>query len=134
MHKLLVFVLLTYSIAPITHACVLKKWNVFVTNDISNDIIARIKSGDDNLGDHTIPPEGNYNWSFCDRIFGHTIFYGYFSWGSKFQSLALFDTHIRELCRLPTSGDQHCYWSLRADGFYVSSYPDQGWVFIKPWN
>ncbi|KAL7609049.1 hypothetical protein Lser_V15G11071 [Lactuca serriola] len=135
MHNFLIFVLLTYAIAPITHACFMKKWHISVTNNISNgDFVAHIKSGNDDLGNHTIPFEGNYGWSFCDNFFGRTLFYGYFWWGSKFQTLDLFDNDVRKICALPKGGDEYCYWLVQANGFYVSAYSDGDWVFKKSWN
>ncbi|KAK9052570.1 hypothetical protein SSX86_029199 [Deinandra increscens subsp. villosa] len=136
-----VFILLILSslIASKTHACFITgKWDLFVMSNITDNIVAHIKSGDDDLGNHTIPFNGNYNWSFCDRLDGRTLFYGYFWWGSKSQSLALFDNKIREPCSLPKEGTQHCYWLVRPDGFYVSPYnstfSEFTWKLKKKWD
>ncbi|KAI3697518.1 hypothetical protein L6452_30611 [Arctium lappa] len=136
-HHLFTIVILTYPFASTTDACFMAKWNIYVTSDISDNIIGHIKSGDDDLGNHTIPFRGNYNWSFCDKFFGGTLFYGYFWWGSKFQSLALFDDNLRDICAQAQT-NQNCYWLVRYDGFYVSAYdkpfPDNNYHFIKPWG
>ncbi|KAI3728669.1 hypothetical protein L6452_17310 [Arctium lappa] len=139
MHSLFTFVILSSSAAWGTPAClVTRHWNVYVMSDISDDIDTLIKSGDDNLGNHTIPFEGNYNWTFCERLDGRTVFYSYFWWGSRFQTLALFDSHIRNMCIQPHWGVEYCYWLVRPEGFYVSpfnrSFDDSDWVFIKQWG
>ncbi|KAL4569753.1 hypothetical protein LXL04_025396 [Taraxacum kok-saghyz] len=116
MHNILLFVLLTYSlsIVPVTHGCfIMKKWDVFVKNDIPDGIIVtHIKSKDDDLGSHTISYGESYRWSFCDRVYGTTLFSGYFSWSSHFQNLALYDKEIRRRCFVAKGGTEHCYWSL----------------------
>lgn len=135
MHKLFIFTILTYAFAPVTQACwFTTKWEMSVTNNITDNIVAHIKSGDDDLGNHTLPFKGNYDWSFCDRFDGHTLFYAYFWWGSKFQSMALFDDNIRKICARNKGGAQHCNWLVQPDGFYASAYPDRGWVKTKTWG
>ncbi|KAJ0920453.1 putative plant self-incompatibility S1 [Helianthus annuus] len=97
-----------------------------------------VNHGDDDLGNHTIPFKGNYNWSFCSRGDHRTLFYGYFWWGSKFQSLDLFNKELENHCSLNKAGRQHCYWWVRPDGFFVSplnnTFSDFYWKFIKPWG
>lgn len=139
MRHLFTFVILTYSCASITNACFPeRRWRVHVTSDISENINAHIKSGDDDLGNHTIPFNGEYEWSFCNRIDGKTLFYGYFWWGLRSQELALFDTKIVDICAVPAFTNSDCYWSVRPTGFYVSpsntSLGSAEWVFIKNWG
>ena len=128
------FVLLTYSIASQAEGCFMKRWNIFVTNDMYSDIFVHVRSKDDDLGNHTIPTKANYNFSFCDNFFGKSVFHGDFRWGPRSQSLDLIDDDIRPICALSKGSDEHCYWSVRADGFYVSPYQDRGWVFKRFWN
>ncbi|KAM0059113.1 putative plant self-incompatibility S1 [Helianthus debilis subsp. tardiflorus] len=139
MHNLFTLLTLLSLITYVTHVCFLTaKWNLYVISNIEDDIVAHIKSGDDDLGNHTIPFNGNYNWSFCDRIDGRTLFYGYFWWGSKFTSLALFDDELRGPCALNKESGQHCYWLVRPGGFYVSAYnrtfANNYWTFKKHWD
>ncbi|KAL4569908.1 hypothetical protein LXL04_025555 [Taraxacum kok-saghyz] len=124
--NLFLFVLLTYSIVPKTEGCFMKRWQIFVTNDMSSDIVVHVESRDDDLGKHLIPPTANYKFSFCDNFFGQSIFHGDFWRGSNFQGLFLLDDGIRQICSLPKAGDEYCYWSVRSDGFYVSPYQDRG--------
>ncbi|XP_023756291.1 S-protein homolog 5-like [Lactuca sativa] len=108
------------------------KWNVSVISALREDLVVHIKSGDDDLGNHTIPYVGNYSWSFCEKVGGHTLFYAYFWWGSKFQSLDLFNEAISKKCYLNV-GTEHCYWFVTPKGFYVDAHPSGGGEFIKGW-
>ncbi|KAI3668120.1 hypothetical protein L6452_43197 [Arctium lappa] len=138
-HYLFIFVILTCSCALITYWCFPDhKWRVHVMSDISDNIVAHIKSGDDDLGSHTLPFNGEYEWSFCNRVDGKTLFYGYFWWGSRYQTLALFDNNILDICAVPAFTNSDCYWSIRPDGFYASPsnspLGDDNWQFIKSWG
>lgn len=55
----------------------LVKWHMFVINDISEDIVVHVRSrrGAD-LGNHTIPHNGIYDWTFCET--GQSLFTGEF--------------------------------------------------------
>lgn len=139
MRHVFIFVILAYSCVSITYACFLDhKWHVHVMSDISDNIVAHIKSGDDDFGNHTIPFNGEFEWSFCKNFEGKTLYYGYFWWGSRLQELALFDTRILDICALPDYKNFDCYWSVRQDGFYVSGHnntlADKSWEFIKNWG
>ncbi|KAI3790676.1 hypothetical protein L2E82_03899 [Cichorium intybus] len=134
MHNLFIFSISIYLIASVALSCVFtSKWDVFVISAISDDIVVHIKSGDDDLGNHTIPFVGNYNWSFCENVRGNTLFYGYFWWGSRFQSLDLFDKSIEKKCSLNVT-TEHCYWFVKPDGFYVNALPSGGGELIKTWG
>ncbi|KAK1437976.1 hypothetical protein QVD17_03777 [Tagetes erecta] len=140
MHSLFTLFILSSLISSITHACfITTQWDVFVMSNIEDDFVAHIKSGDDDLGNHTIPFNGNYNWSFCDRVDGRTLFYAYFWWGSKYQSLALFDDELRGPCFVTERGyHQQCYWLVTPDGFFVSGYnrtfSSNYWTFKAHWG
>ncbi|KAF5754414.1 putative plant self-incompatibility S1 [Helianthus annuus] len=127
MHILFTLLTLLSLITSVTHACFLtSKWNLYVMNNIEDedDIVVHIKSGDDDLGLMAI-------------FYGHILFYGYFWWGSKFTSLALFDDELRGPCALNKESGQHCYWLVRKDGFFVSAYNRtfaDHWTFKKHWD
>ncbi|CAI9265306.1 unnamed protein product [Lactuca saligna] len=124
----------TYPIASIAFSCPFTtKWIVSIISALRKDLVVHIKSGDDDLGNHTIPYVGNYSWSFCEKVGSHTLFYAYFWWGSKFQSLDLFDQVISKKCYLNV-GTEHCYWFVTPKGFYVDAHPSGGGEFIKGWN
>ena len=142
--SLSVLVFLVMSTWPITYVAttsvdscfLLTRWHVFVINDISEDITVRIRSKDDDLGTHTLPFNGSYDWTFCDT--GRTLFYSGFWWGSKYQTLNLFDRDTWKKCANGSFDSQFCYWLVRPEGFYTSPqnnpYPDGSWHFEKKWS
>ncbi|KAL8258535.1 hypothetical protein R6Q59_026488 [Mikania micrantha] len=103
-------------------------WTVYITNTLNDAIVVHIKSTDHDLGNHTIPSNGVYSWTFCQKIIG-SHFHGYFWWGSRYQNLALIDKELMILCRDDSEiADQFCYWMVVPDGFFVSgtnyTFPD----------
>ncbi|KAJ9555258.1 hypothetical protein OSB04_009872 [Centaurea solstitialis] len=127
MCSLFVLIFLIISTSSITYVtptssvndCVLlTRWHVFVTNGISENISVHIRSKDDDLGNRTLPYNGSFDWSFCDT--GRTLFYSQFRWGSKYQTLNLFDANVWRKCDKGKFGTQHCYWLVRPEGFYIS--------------
>lgn len=107
-----------------------------ITNRVSDAIEVHIKSTDSDLGNHTISPNLAYTWSFCEKLIG-TKFMGDFVWGSRSQSLALMDREIIDYCRNVADGGRLCFWLVRPDGFYVSSYnppfPNSAWLKKQSW-
>ncbi|KAI3707049.1 hypothetical protein L6452_25226 [Arctium lappa] len=136
------FVIPTFSITSATIpsiklACILvPKWHIVIINNISEGVILHLKSRNDDLGNHTLPNNGSYDWEFCDT--GQTVYSGEFRWGSKDQTLNLYDTHAWETCKNGKFfGTQHCYWLVRPEGFYIGKentpFPNEGWHLEKSW-
>lgn len=136
MKTLFILFVLTCTFTPLTRAiCLLGKWHIIVTNDISgNDVIIHVKSGDEDRGIQTIPFHGTFDWTFCERINRGSLYFASFSSGSKSQTLNLFDEPVRHICAQPKPGTQHCYWSVRPDGFFVSHRPDGDFVHVAFWR
>ncbi|KAL8201750.1 hypothetical protein R6Q57_010897 [Mikania cordata] len=110
---------------------------VYITNALNDAIVVHIKSTDHDLENHTIPSNGVYSWTFCQKIIG-SHFHGYFWWGTRYQNLALIDKELMILCRDDSEiADQFCYWMVVPDGFFVSgtnyTFPDN-WVKKKGWD
>ena len=99
-----------------------------------NNVIVHVKSGDEDRGIHTIPFNGTFDWSFCDNFFRTALYFADFWCGSKTQSLHLFDDPIAKICYVEKPGTDHCYWSVRPDGFFVSHRPDGDWVHVAFWR
>ncbi|XP_023734139.1 S-protein homolog 1-like [Lactuca sativa] len=120
-----------------THACITPKWDLDVINTISDDIFTLIKSRDNNLGNHTLPFNGNYHRSFGERVVGVTPFYSVW-WGSRFQTLNLFNEDVEQnYCYIDGMHDSNCYWFVKPDGFYASAYPNPSGdkvYFVQHWN
>lgn len=108
---------------------------MFIINDIPEDIVVHVRSRDDDLGNHTLLYNTNYDWSFCFTL--NTLFTGEFWWGSKYIDLNLVDDHVSDVCETKIWGTIHCYWLVRPEGFYIgvknNSWPDKSWSFEKSW-
>lgn len=119
-----------------TSGCFFTKWNVTITNGVSDPITVHIKSTDSDLGNHYIPSNMAYSWTFCEKLFG-THFTGDFYWGPRFQTLALMDREIIEHCRNVEENDgRPCFWLVKPDGFYLSTtnapFPNF-WIKKQSW-
>ncbi|PWA83766.1 plant self-incompatibility S1 [Artemisia annua] len=112
MNKLFIVFILACTFTSLTHAfCLIGKWHVIVTSDMpDNDLTIQVKSGDEDRGIHTIPFNGTYDWTFCEKFAGGILYFANFWCGSKTQSLHLFDKAIRGICYEQKLGTQHCYW------------------------
>ncbi|PWA81538.1 plant self-incompatibility S1 [Artemisia annua] len=133
------FILACYLVTPSLSFCGIglrRPWNVSINNFVPGDIVVHITSTDHDLGNHTISSNGKYYWTFCEKLFGRSKFTGNFRWGSKFQTLALFDREIVDICEFDISSDQVCHWIVNPDGFFVSGTNDpfpKGWAKKKTW-
>lgn len=84
----------------------------------------------DGLGNQTLPLFGDFNWSFCENIFGSTRFFCHF-WcisrgGPKNIVFDVFDTRFAHNC---FSGV--CYWAANEDGIYFTGYdPRNHWSIM----
>ncbi|PWA97238.1 plant self-incompatibility S1 [Artemisia annua] len=113
------------------------RFNMYIINDIPEDIVVHVNSKDDDLGNRTLPLGGSRDWSFCAP--GWTLFRGEFWWGSKYISFNVFDGYVDDNCDTKSlvHRTRHCYWLIRPDGFYMSSknntWPSESWHFEKPW-
>ena len=130
----LIFPVTSTNVSSVENGCgILGNWRVTIVNVINENIIIHVRSKDDDLGSHTLPYMGMYDWEFCDN--SYTVFWSNFQWGSRFQSLNVYDHHIFTVCGKPGFGKQQCYWLVRPQGFYVGNrYPIGSWRFEKRWD
>ncbi|KAL9162030.1 hypothetical protein ABFS82_07G061100 [Erythranthe guttata] len=72
------------------------------------------ESGNDDLGNHTIPHLNNeFNWSFCESIFHNTLFFCRIRWGSKYLMFDVYKSEWRDRC-----STRVCFWGVQNDGIY----------------
>ncbi|KAJ0666830.1 putative plant self-incompatibility S1 [Helianthus annuus] len=136
MPRLLIHFILATTFVSIATSCFFTpKWKVYITNATPDNIVVHVRSKDDDLGNHTLPSSGEYDFSFCDSFLGTSRFNGEFWWGQKYQIL---DVLARSKCQRFGFRVYDCYWLVRPDGFYVStlniSFPDPLWSFYKAWG
>ena len=103
-------------------------------------VTVHIKSGDDDLGDHTLEFNDNENWSFCENFWETTLFYAYFNCkGTKSVSFNVWDHDTGDLYGSGSarSHERKLVWLVRDDGFYVgqnhTSFPD-GMTHLYDWS
>ncbi|KAJ0666831.1 putative plant self-incompatibility S1 [Helianthus annuus] len=135
MHHFLLYIILTSSLISITNSCFFTpKWNVYLINDTPDSFAAHVMSKDDDLGNHIVPPNANYYFSFCDRWDRTSQFDAEFWWDKKYQCLGVVNDFARSKCHWLA----RCYWLVRPEGFYVSmynvSFPRPEWTFVKSWG
>lgn len=131
-------ILLVFSFVTPTYSCFIEiHWRIFITNTITDNIVAHVQSGDDDLGNHTIPFNTNYSWEFCRRMDRRTLYFGSFWWGSKFQTFDLYNKDIDRFYHTSDARDDNCYWLVRPDGFWISrrnlAFPDS-WNIMRSWT
>ncbi|GFP98292.1 hypothetical protein PHJA_001973100 [Phtheirospermum japonicum] len=76
-------------------------------------------SKDDDLGNHTLPINQDYNWSFCNNIIYDTLFFCRLRWESKEKAFDVFESKWRSKC-----DTLYCYWMAKDDGIYFSKVDD----------
>ncbi|KAJ9553298.1 hypothetical protein OSB04_017343 [Centaurea solstitialis] len=120
---------------------ILDQYEVHIIDGDVNNLDARCKSKDDDLGNQRMAPNQFFHWKFRQNIFQTTLFHCDFQWTThhnqevKNKSFIVFDFGVANIC-----GNQdiinNCYWLVRADGFYISKtnkpFPT-GWRFMYSW-
>lgn len=102
--------------------CLLTKYRIGINNDIPNgEIRLHCKSGDNDLGDHTLYFAKNYEWHFCENLIHSTLFFCHFYWNSKQQRFDVFNETMADKC-FAGRGYGECTWIVKPDGFYYSDF------------
>ncbi|GFP80019.1 hypothetical protein PHJA_000145300 [Phtheirospermum japonicum] len=78
----------------------------------------RCKSKNDDLGYHTLLVNQDFHWSFCQNIFGKTLFFCHLYWGSKQRAFVSFSSKHR------SAPSFQLYWSARKHGIYLNNFND----------
>ncbi|KAK9755540.1 hypothetical protein RND81_01G032800 [Saponaria officinalis] len=100
-----------------------RRHTVHVINDIDDDsrpLIVHCKSGNDDLGEHSLRKGEEYIWTFHINFFGTTLFFCRFYWDDEknrlFDSFKIQET---QTCDTFERGG-HYYWAAKSDGIYFS--------------
>lgn len=95
------------------------------------------KSKNDDLGIQTLKPGDLYHFKFHMNFWGTTLFYCYFSWGSKHNIFDVFKqrggicSDHGELLK-----DYYCNWMMRDSGIFLAYGPSpthDEYQFVRPW-
>ncbi|XP_073282875.1 S-protein homolog 2-like, partial [Primulina huaijiensis] len=88
-------------------------YTIYVANKLppnSDPLQIHCASKNNDLGFHNLTTNQEFNWSFCTRVFGRTLFFCHFWWGKKDVQFDVFKDSWAKRC----SGDQ-CYWAAKSD-------------------
>ena len=81
------------------------------------------RSGDDDLGVHTVSQGGEYSWRFCNSFFQTTVFSCEIQAGFKFTNFKSYDSSDRE-SQCPSNV---CTWIVKDDGVYIMGVRKASW-------
>lgn len=96
----------------------------------------RCQSGDTDFGLRTLQRGEEFFWRFGLNIFGRTLYFCHFYWGTNYRTFNVFDGHLikTHYCDRPTSVSRYkCYWMAKPDGFYVSN-GESPWKKLYDWS
>ncbi|KAK6137855.1 hypothetical protein DH2020_028410 [Rehmannia glutinosa] len=99
------------------------KIDIHVINNLpskSPPLTLRCQSKDDDLGYHTLKVKQDFSWSFCENIYGRTLFFCHLWWGSKQQSFDVFKSKLFKSKFTKVPKPQY-YWIAKSDGIYFSN-------------
>lgn len=99
-----------------------------------NDTLTfRCQSKDDDLGNHTLNTIGTeYHWDFGLNIWGTTLFFCHFYWGTKQNVFDVFNSDIAVHYCGDTYSRNECLWQVSEDGFSILEF--EGFTMLHDWG
>ena len=118
------------------HCGILPGFIVQVQNLIQDsNILVHCKSKDDDIGDHYLSFNDEFNWKFCENFGQTTLFFCHFYWGSMEQVFNVFDDDMYFMCIGEHDQSYYsCNWSAMADGFYLYDFNSTTWMKQYDWK
>ncbi|TMW94065.1 hypothetical protein EJD97_010786 [Solanum chilense] len=103
-----------------------EKYEVHIINKLppnSPQLKIHCASKNDDFGDHYPVVDEDFNWSFCSKLFGDTLYFCHFWLDSKDKTFDVFNdkiycVHDQKVPNLL----KYCKWEVRSDGFYLEQY------------
>ncbi|XP_022843408.1 S-protein homolog 2-like [Olea europaea var. sylvestris] len=98
-------------------------YDVHVVNglpDSPNPLWVHCASKDNELGTRILHVNEDFHWHFFEGVFGETLFFCHFWWGSKQMAFDVFKNPTDCERGDPKADHNQCYWVVKADGFYFS--------------
>lgn len=92
-------------------------------NPTSPPLQVHCKSREDDLGNHMLSVNQDYNWSFCNGFFETTLFYCNIRTGEKQLGFQAFASGWRENCTKNV-----CNWAAKEDGIYFNGQKKDKWI------
>lgn len=112
------------------------KWRVAIVNQLSSNqnLFVHCKSKDNDLGDHYVPVEQNFQWEFRENAFSTTLFWCTLKTPTNLH--ASFEVFWREQhdwlsyrCNYTA-----CIWVARDNGIYLHNTPEGSLELIHNWE
>lgn len=107
--------------------------SVNIINDVGGDaIFVHCKSGDNDLGQHTVTTHQTYGFGFYPNFSGTTQYWCGFQWGSRWQGFTVWQdvgpwNKQKRLCK-------QCVYMVRADSFWRSEGPGGPFTKVFDWK
>ncbi|KAL8047254.1 hypothetical protein ABFX02_08G228000 [Erythranthe guttata] len=102
-----------------------QEYEVHIVNKLpinsTSPLYIHCASKDDDLGNHTLNLNDDFNWSFAMNYGLSTMFFCRFKWESKNQAYEVFNKHLAFYCEGYNEDGDICLWSVKEDGFYISN-------------
>ncbi|XP_061993839.1 S-protein homolog 5-like [Rosa rugosa] len=114
-------VIITLALATLT-LTFSEGYNVHIVNRFCNNdkpLTVHCKSGDDDLGNHTLWRGQDYNWQFNGNFWGTTLFHCNMKRDSQERDIKVFSIPDEEPSECMETKD--CFWFVNEDGFYVGN-------------
>ncbi|KAL7148156.1 hypothetical protein ABFS83_06G159200 [Erythranthe nasuta] len=113
------FILLHASFSEGRRCIFTKKVTVRVSNFLppnSAPLVLHCASGDNDLGNHTLSVNQNFEWSFCTNfIWTGSLFFCHLWWGPKNVAFESFNQEDYVRCTVNVF-----WWSAKSDGIYFT--------------
>ncbi|KAK4394103.1 S-protein74 [Sesamum angolense] len=114
-------------------------YEVHIVNNLpdnSSPLFVHCASKDDDLGNHTLRLNDDFNWQFRMNIGLTTLYYCRFLWESKNKICDVFNKILAVDCESYDEKEDGniCFWSIRQDGFWLGNQnPPLALVQIYEW-
>ncbi|GAV63844.1 Self-incomp_S1 domain-containing protein [Cephalotus follicularis] len=100
-----------------------RKYHVYISNYLegypNTTLEVHCKSGDDDLGLHSLPYYGDtYGFKFRINYFGTTLFFCDLWWNDLH---VVFDAFVSDDKFIDQCGDHSCNWDAQDDGIYLDN-------------
>lgn len=118
-----IFIIANIQLAKGKSCILTPKIEIHVVNNLSSESLdLRCQSKNDDIGEHTLAPNQDFSWSFCDALEENTLFFCHFRAGAKDKSFNVYESGVRSRCTKNV-----CTWIAKDDGIYFNG------AVVYPW-
>jgi hypothetical protein len=124
-------IIIIFLMANLQMVSAKNQMSVNIVNEVGAPIYVHCKSRDNDLQQQTLLEGQDYGFTFRANIWGTTLFWCGFNWGSYWNIFNVWQdigpwSFDHRPCR-------QCLWTVRRDGFYRCEMFGTP-VFVHPWN